>query len=228
MADIHALRSTGIPLVEDACQAHGATRDGLRAGAAGLAAASSFYPGKNLGAMGDAGALVTDDGALADRARALREHGQCEKYRHEFEGWTARLDTVQAIVLLRKLRELDAWNEARRAAARFYAWALEGVGDLLLPPVAHGSEPVWHLYVVRTADPAALGAFLGARGIATGRHYPEPVHLTGAYARLGYRPGDFPIAEALAREVLSLPIFPGISEPELQTVADAVRDYFRG
>lgn len=228
MADMRGLGALGVPLVEDACQAHGARRDGIRAGAAGLAAAFSFYPGKNLGAMGDAGALVTGDPALAARARALREHGQREKYRHEVEGWTARLDTMQAIVLLRKLEELDRWNAERREAAFFYAWALDGVGDLRLPPVAERSDPVWHLYPVRTADPAALGAFLAERGIASGRHYPEPVHLTGAYAWLGHRPGEFPVAEALAREVLSLPLFPGISGAELHAVAEAVRAYFRG
>jgi dTDP-4-amino-4,6-dideoxygalactose transaminase len=231
LADVSTLvalcERSGVGLVEDACQAHGAERDGVRAGTAGAAAAFSFYPAKNLGAMGDAGALVTDDAVLAARVRALREHGQVGKYRHEEEGWTARLDTIQAIVLLRKLPFLDGWNDERAACARYYDDALTGVGDLRLPPVPPGSKPVWHLYVVRTARPDRLAEFLAARGIATGRHYPEPVHLTPAYSWLGYRRGCFPVAEALAAEVLSLPVFPGIREEQLAAVADSIAEYFR-
>ncbi|HEY0416373.1 MAG TPA: DegT/DnrJ/EryC1/StrS family aminotransferase [Gaiellaceae bacterium] len=229
LADVRALEEMaarhGLAVVEDACQAHGAVRDGRGAGDLG-AAAYSFYPGKNLGGFGDGGALTTNDSALAERVRALREHGQVAKYRHDMEGWTARLDAIQAVVLERKLRELDGWNTERRAAAAFYAEALDGVGDLVLPPVPEGSGPVWHLYVVRTADPAALGAFLAGRGIATGRHYPEPPHLSPAYARLGYREGAFPVAEALSRECLSLPLFPGITDEQLELVAGAIRSYF--
>lgn len=216
-----------LKIVEDACQAHGATRDGLRAGSAGLAGAFSFYPGKNLGAFGDAGAVTTDDEELASTMRALREHGQRRKYHHDYEGWTARLDTIQALVLGHKLRQLDAWNEARRTCASFYDDRLAGVGDLALPPVPQGSEPVWHLYVVRTSDPEALAAFLKTRGVATGRHYPVPPHLTDAYAPLGYANGAFPEAEALAREALSLPIFPGMTERQLESVVAALTDYFR-
>jgi dTDP-4-amino-4,6-dideoxygalactose transaminase len=230
LADVVALRAlaerTGTTLFEDACQAHGAERDGIRAGTAGHAAAFSFYPAKNLGAMGDAGALVTDDTELAARVRALREHGQRAKYRHDRQGYTARLDTIQAIVVLRKLPLLDGWNEQRRAAARFYDDALAGVGDLVLPTVPAGSDPVWHLYVVRTASPEGLAAFLAGRGVGSGRHYPEPVHLSAAYADLGYGAGAFPVTEALARETLSLPIFPGIGEEQLTAVADAVAAYF--
>jgi dTDP-4-amino-4,6-dideoxygalactose transaminase len=230
MADMASLERVaerhGIEVIEDACQAHGAERGGRRAGATGLAAAFSFYPGKNLGAMGDAGAVVTDSEDLGSRVTALREHGQRAKYRHEFEGFTARLDTMQAIVLLHKLPLLNDWNDQRRAAARWYGEALAGVGDLLVPAIASDSSPVWHLYVVRTRDPEGLQRFLAERQIATGRHYPEPVHLTGAYSRLGYPHGAFPVAESLAREVLSLPIFPGISELQLESVAAAVRAYF--
>jgi dTDP-4-amino-4,6-dideoxygalactose transaminase len=230
MADMRSLRSladeAGLAIVEDACQAHGAERDGLRAGAAGLAGAFSFYPAKNLGAMGDAGALTTDDADLAARVRALREHGQSRKYRHDLEGYTARLDTIQAIVLELKLRLLDGWNVERRAAARFLTEALADVGDLVLPEIAPGSTPVWHLYVVRTGDPEALAGFLRERGIATGRHYPEPVHLAPAYAHLGYSAGAFPVAEQVAREGLSLPMFPGISEVQLTAVADAIGAFF--
>jgi dTDP-4-amino-4,6-dideoxygalactose transaminase len=230
MADMVSLRSVaernGVAIVEDACQAHGAERDGLRAGGGGLAGAFSFYPAKNLGAMGDAGALTTDDAGLAESVRALREHGQRRKYRHDLEGYTARLDTIQAIVLELKLRLLDGWNEERRSAARFLSDALAGVGDLTLPQVAPGSTPVWHLYVVRTADPEALGEFLRARGVATGRHYPDPVHLAPAYAHLGYTEGSFPIAEQVAREGLSLPMFPGITEDQLTAVAEGIQAFF--
>ena len=213
-------------IVEDACQAHGATRDGLVAGAVGLVGAFSFYPGKNLGAMGDAGALVTDDEHLAERMLALREHGQREKYRHDLEGYTARLDTIQALVLLHKLPHLERWNEERRSVAEAYESALEGVGDLVLPVVPDGSDPVWHLYVVRTGTPERLAAFLGERGIGSGRHYPEPAHLSPAYAWLGYGRGAFPVTERLAGELLSLPIFPGMSEEQLDTVVRAISQNF--
>ena len=232
MADPRALTrvasSHAVGIVEDACQAHGAERDGSAAGTVGVAAAFSFYPAKNLGAIGDAGALVTDDEKLAETVRALREHGQARKYHHALEGYTARLDTIQALALLRKLPHLDGWISDRRAIARRYTDELAGVGDLRLPVVPTGSEPVWHLYVVRTADPAALADFLAEREIGTGRHYPEPPHLSEAYARLDYRPGAFPVAEALSREALSLPLFPGMTEAQLDAVVQAVRTFFSG
>jgi dTDP-4-amino-4,6-dideoxygalactose transaminase len=229
LADHEALgeiaRRHDLVIVEDACQAHGARRGGVGAGQPATAA-YSFYPGKNLGAFGDAGAVTTNDPALAARVRALREHGQVAKYRHEYEGYTSRLDAVQALVLERKLARLDAWNAERRAAARYYTDALADVGDLVLPPVPERSEPVWHLYVVRTRSPVALAAFLAKRGVSTGRHYPEPPHLSRAYAHLHHATGAFPVAEALSRECLSLPIFPGITEQELQRVVDAIVEYF--
>ena len=190
----------------------------------GRAAAFSFYPGKNLGAFGDAGALATGDEGLAEEVRALREHGQRAKYSHDREGYTARLDAIQAVVLLKKLAFLDEWNEERSAIASHYLEELADVGDLELPPVAPGSSPVWHLFVVRTRDPLALAAFLHDRGIATGRHYPEPVHLTGAYSWLGHGRGSFPRAERHAERVLSLPIFPGMSLEQADAVTTAVRD----
>jgi dTDP-4-amino-4,6-dideoxygalactose transaminase len=230
LADMQALAELagkhGLAILEDACQAHGAVRSGLRAGSYGDAAAFSFYPGKNLGAMGDAGALTTGSAELAERVRTLREHGQRRKYEHELVGYTARLDTIQALVLLQKLPYLDAWNEQRRETAGFYAHALAGLGDLGLPPVAAGSVPVWHLYVVRTADPVGLADFLRERGIGTGRHYPEPPHLSQAYRELGYRKGDFPVAETLSAELLSLPIFPGMTEEQATAVVGAVQQYF--
>jgi len=220
--------SRGIEIVEDACQAHGAVRDGIRSGERSLAAAFSFYPGKNLGAMGDAGAFVTEDDELADRVVALREHGQRAKYRHEFDGFTARLDTMQAIVLLKKLPFLDEWNDQRRTVAREFTERLAGVGDLVLPNVPEGSEPVWHLYVVQTAQPEELAAFLRERGIGTGRHYPEPPHLSHAFAHLGYREGQFPVAERLAARCLSLPMFPGMTPDQIDAVVANVGAFFDG
>lgn len=230
LADMRSLAELagelGAQLVEDACQAHGARRDDVTPGQASRAAAFSFYPAKNLGAMGDAGALVTDDEELAAYARALRVHGERQKYVHEYVGYTARLDTIQAAVLLEKLALLDEWNVQRRRAAAVYNDALSGLDGLALPPVAEGSDPVWHLFVIRTADPQALAAFLAEREIHTARHYPEPPHLASAYRSLGHAPGDFPVAEALARECLSLPIYPGITEEQLERVCDAVRTFF--
>lgn len=230
LADMQAVtriaQRHSLVVVEDACQAHGASRDGVGAGTAGLAGAFSFYPGKNLGAFGDAGALVTADDGIVERVRALREHGQREKYRHEREGFTARLDTVQALVLLRKLPLLAGWNRERAVAAAAYGERLDRVGDLRLPPVPAGSEPSWHLYVVRSAHRDALAFHLRERGVGTGLHYPQPPHLSPAYASLRYGPGSFPVAERLAGEVLSLPLFPGITEGQIDVVCGAVEDYF--
>ena len=228
LADMRRLGALGPPLIEDACQAPGAVRDEHRAGSVGLAAAFSFYPAKNLGAIGDAGALVTNDEEIANLALALREHGQRRKYEHEREGYTARLDTIHALVLLRKLPLLEGWNGERRRIAARYREELDAVGDLRLPPVPAGSEPVWHLFVIRTAKPEPLAAHLTTRGIETGRHYPIPVHLTEAYRHIGHRKGSFPVAEALARECLSLPIFPGMRDDEVEQVVDAVRGFFDG
>lgn len=232
LADMRALAalasSAGLDIVEDACQAHGAWRDGLGPAALSSAAAFSFYPGKNLGAMGDAGALVTNDCTTARAVRALREHGQSAKYRHDAPGYTARLDTIQAVVLLRKLPLLERWNAQRRASATHYSEALAGIGDLVLPPVAPHSEPVWHLMPVRTKHPSRLAAHLAERGIETGRHYPEPPHLSAAYAALGYRRGAFPVSERLAQEVLTLPIFPGITEEQLEVVVEGISGFFDG
>jgi len=215
----------GLTIVEDACQAHGAQREGRCPGDF-VTAAFSFYPGKNLGGFGDGGAVTTNDPEVARRVRALREHGQVAKYRHRYQGYTARLDAIQALVLERKLAHLDEWNKQRRVAAVYYTDALEGVGDLVLPPVPAGSQPVWHLYVIRTAAPAELARFLAARGIATGRHYPEPPHLADAYRHLGHASASFAVAEAISRECLSLPMFAGITSEQLERVVDAIVSYF--
>jgi dTDP-4-amino-4,6-dideoxygalactose transaminase len=214
-------------VIEDACQAHGASRDGIRSGAGGHAGAFSFYPGKNLGAFGDAGALITDDVEIARSVRRLREHGQREKYRHESIGYTARLDTIQALVLLRKLPYIHGWNAERRLVARYYGHTLKDVGDLVLAPVPHGSKPAWHLYVVRTERRDRLAEFLRTRGVETGFHYPEPPYVAPAYADLGYERGDFPVADALADEAISLPIYPGMSESRLEAVVSGVKEFFR-
>jgi dTDP-4-amino-4,6-dideoxygalactose transaminase len=230
VGDMRALAAVAeqrqLTVVEDACQAHGAARDGLRPGDVGAVAAFSFYPSKNLGAFGDAGAAVTDDGDVAASMRALRVHGETRKYHHEQVGYTARLDTIQAGILAEKLPLLDEWNAERRRSAAFYSKALAGLDGLRLPPAAPRSEPAWHLYVVRSDAPERLAKFLGERGIQTGRHYPEPVHLSPAYRELGYAPGDFPVAESLAREGLSLPLYPGISERQLEHVCASLAEYF--
>jgi dTDP-4-amino-4,6-dideoxygalactose transaminase len=231
LADMARIRSVadrhGLRVLEDAAQSHDATREGTRAGAFGAAGAFSFYPGKNLGAMGDAGALVTNDEGVAELARALREHGQREKYRHDLVGFTARLDSVQALFLSLKLPHLRGWNEERRQAARRYNELLDGVGDLVLP--ADGGEAhVWHLYVARTREPAGLAAHLGGLGVWVGRHYPIPVHLNPAFASLGYPEGAFPVAERWAGQCLSLPLFPGITEQQIEAVADGISSWFAG
>jgi dTDP-4-amino-4,6-dideoxygalactose transaminase len=230
MADMRDLKRTAdvtsLAIIEDACQAHAARRDGLLAGSVGLAAAFSFYPTKNLGAMGDAGAIVTDDEQLAEKARALRVHGELQKYDHAYSGYTARLDTIQAIVLLEKLPLLAEWNRQRQDAADFYLGALSDIDGLTLPPVPKGSDPVWHLFVVRARDRAQLVAFLEERGVQTRRHYPQPVHLAPAFRSLGYARGDFPVAESLAEDGLSLPLYPGITEEQLDRVCVVTRQYF--
>lgn len=221
-----AMLDTEPPLIfEDACQAHGAHMPNGWTPGRDTGAAYSFYPTKNLGAWGDAGAFVTDDSMLADGVRALCHHGQRSKDKHEYVGTTARMDTVQAAVLLRKLPYLDEWNTQRRNAAAFYTRELAGVDGLTLPPDAEGH--VWHLYVIRTEYRDGLQAFLADRGIGTGVHYPTPPHLTPAYAHLGYGVGDFPVAERLAREGLSLPLWPGITEGEQTQVVEAVRGWFQ-
>jgi dTDP-4-amino-4,6-dideoxygalactose transaminase len=230
MADMRALRAIafrhGLKLVEDACQAHGAERDSLRAGGVGDAGAFSFYPGKNLGAMGDAGALVTNDAELDVVARALREHGQYAKYQHVHKGFTARLDTIQAAVLLRKLEYLEEWNQARRGAAQMYGESLADVGDVRPQPVPRGSSPVWHLYTIRTESRDALAAYLQTARIGTAMHYPCPPHLSEAYADLGFGRSAFPVSEALADELLSLPMFPNISPDQIERVTGAIATFF--
>jgi dTDP-4-amino-4,6-dideoxygalactose transaminase len=214
----------GVALVEDAAQAHGARFRGRRVGGFGRVAAFSFYPAKNLGAYGDAGAVTTNDAELADRIRVLRDLGQREKYVHVVEGWNERLDTIQAAVLRVKLRRLDEWNEARRRHAKAYADALEAT-SVAVPEPASWAEHVWHLYVVRAEDGRdELRARLGDAGIATGLHYPLPLHMQPALAALGYAEGDFPVTERWSAELLSLPMFPELEVDEIRMVARAIAE----
>lgn len=211
----------GIILIEDACQAHGARHRGRRTGGFGRVAAFSFYPGKNLGAYGDAGAVTTDDEDLAERIRVLRNLGQSKKYEHIALGSNERLDTVQAAVLRVKLRHLDRWNELRRQNAAAYASALaEAAVDV--PWTAPEAEHVWHLYVVRSVRRDAIRTALDKQKIASGMHYPLPLHLQPTLAELGYRPGDFPVTEKWARELLSLPMFPELAQSEIDEIAKTV------
>jgi dTDP-4-amino-4,6-dideoxygalactose transaminase len=215
-------RKAGASVLEDAAQAQGARRHGVMAGGLGDIAATSFYPGKNLGAYGDGGAVVTRDAALANQVKLLREHGSPQKYEHPVLGFNSRLDTLQAVVLSAKLRRLEGWNKARRAAATRYQTMLAGLSPLRRPVVLDGNEPVWHLYVVRVPDRDRVLGELHAAGIGAGIHYPTPVHLTGAFASLGKGPGSFPVAERVAGELLSLPLFPEITESQQERVVSVL------
>jgi dTDP-4-amino-4,6-dideoxygalactose transaminase len=217
----------GVPMIEDAAQSQGARRNGRGAATFGLAAGTSFYPGKNLGAAGDAGAVLTSDGDVARQVRVLSAHGSAHKYDHEVVGVNSRLDTVQAVVLAAKLRRLDAWNAARRAAAARYADLLAGVDRVRVPVSAEGNEDVWHLYVVQVEERDRVLAALQAAGIGAGIHYPTPIHLTGAYASLGYGRGAFPVAEAAADRILSLPLFPHITAAQQERVVDVLASAVR-
>ncbi|KDA04893.1 erythromycin biosynthesis sensory transduction protein eryC1 [Microbacterium sp. CH12i] len=214
----------GLVIVEDAAQSQGASGTAGRAGALGRVAATSFYPGKNLGAAGDAGAVMTDDPAIADAVRNLGGHGSSVKYVHDRIGMNARLDAVQATVLRAKLRRLDDWNAARRAAAGRYADLLGDVEGVRLPAVRPGNTDVWHLYVVRVAERDRVLAALSEAGIGVSIHYPTPVHLTEAYAALGIPAGSFPIAEAAAGAILSLPMHPHLTEAQQVRVADVLKN----
>ncbi|MFD4958801.1 DegT/DnrJ/EryC1/StrS family aminotransferase [Microbacterium sp. NPDC058389] len=212
----------GLEIVEDAAQSQGASGPAGRAGALGRIAATSFYPGKNLGAAGDAGAVMTNDAELAARVRNLAAHGSSDKYVHDRIGINARLDAVQATVLRAKLRRLTGWNGARAAAAARYGELLDGLGAVRTPVVRHGNVDVWHLYVIRVADRDDVADALRDAGVGCGIHYPTPVHLTEAYAALGGRRGQCPTAEAAADRILSLPMFPHLTRPQQDAVVGAL------
>jgi len=217
-------RQYGLKVIEDNAQTQGARYKGRRTGSLGDAAGNSFYPSKNLGAYGDAGAVTTNDAQLADRVRTLRNYGSKKKYYNDIKGFNSRLDELQAAFLRVKLKKLDEWNERRRIVAARYQTELASAPNLALPFVPEWAEPVWHLFVVRHPRRAALQQALTDAGIGTLIHYPVPPHLSGAYSDGGWKRGDFPIAEELADTVLSLPMGPHLSKPQVDLVVGAIND----
>ena len=236
MADMDAIveiaEQYNLTIIEDACQAHGAQYFSkkqdrwLKAGSLGRAAAFSFYPGKNLGACGEGGAITTNDPELARKCAILRDHGSAKKYFHEIEGYNGRLDSIQAAMLRIKLKHLSKWNEQRREAARIYDEFLAPMtGTVSGPFEASNSRSVYHLYVVRTSSRDELQKHLGEAGVGTGIHYPVPIHLQKAYSGMDYRKGDFPKAEAAAQQILSLPMFAGLTAEQQRRVVDEVGQF---
>lgn len=223
-ADAARLAATeGCLLFEDAAQAQGARQHGMAAGSFGLAAGTSFYPGKNLGAYGDAGAVLTGSDEIARKVRALRNYGSDVRYHHPETGFNSRLDSLQAVVLNAKLSRLEAWNAARRRAAERYAELLAALPDVTLPETAPGNEHVWHLYVVQVPERDRVLGRLQASGIGAGVHYPVPIHLQGAFRHLGHDRGAFPVAERAALRNLSLPLFPHITAEQQERVVNELR-----
>lgn len=232
-ADLEAImqvaRRHNLLVIEDAAQAHGAQYHGRRVGSIGDAACFSFYPSKNLGAYGDGGAIVTNDDSLALKIRHLRDHGSVQKYQHEMVGYNSRLDALQAVVLSVKLKYLDQWNAMRARNAHLYNELLSEIPGVVTPQVLPDVQHVYHLYVIRLTrgDRNRLQAHLKAHGIETGIHYPQPVHLTKAFAHLGYREGDFPIAERCARAILSLPMYPELRAEQIEHVAQEIQSFLK-
>ncbi len=222
-----------LTVIEDACQAHGAEYFSRRenhwrkAGAFGIAAAFSFYPGKNLGACGEAGAVTTDDESVAKTIRMLRDHGQITKYYHEIEGYNGRLDAIQAGILRAKLHRLSTWNEDRRRITRRYNELLSSVAGIILPYEPDWSRAVYHLYVIRTKQRDKLQAYLTQRGVATGLHYPVPLHQQRAYADDHHKNGKLSVSERVALEILSLPMFPGLTEEQQEKVVECIKEFAR-
>ncbi|MDH3285877.1 MAG: DegT/DnrJ/EryC1/StrS family aminotransferase, partial [Acidobacteriota bacterium] len=217
-------RERGLRVVVDAAQAHGARLHGKRLGEVADVATYSFFPGKNLGAYGDAGAVTTNDDETARAVRMWRNHGREGKFDHQFEGVNSRMDGLQGAILRAKLLHLDSWCEGRRQVAAWYREALAGIEGLRLPKESDGAEHVYHLYVVRASGRDGLRGPLKERGVASGVHYPDPVHLTAAYAHLGHGRGAFPASEEICDTVLSLPIYPELRRDQVDRVADALRD----
>ena len=215
----------GVPIVEDAAQAHLAEWRGTKVGNFGACAAFSFYPGKNLGAFGEAGALVTNDTELFQRAKLYRQHGEITRYHHSVVGHNYRMEAIQGAVLATKLKHLGAWTAKRRAVAVRYRKLLQDVDGISLPPEDGPAFCVNHLFVIQSLDRDALRQHLADDGIATGLHYPVPLHLQPAYAALGHGPGDFPIAEAASRRIVSLPMYPELTEEQIAHVCDSIRAF---
>jgi dTDP-4-amino-4,6-dideoxygalactose transaminase len=231
VADMDAIleiaRRHRLPVIEDACQAHGADYRGRKAGSIGAAGCFSFYPGKNLGALGEAGAVVTNDEELKNKIQMLRDHGQAKKYHHALIGWNARMDGIQGAALRVKLKHLERANEARRANARLYSEELAAVEEVILPTEADYGRHVYHLYVVRVQDRDRVLRGMADSGIACGIHYPIPVHLQEAYRFLGYRKGSFPVAERCAGEFLSLPMYPELTTTQMGAVVHELKTLLR-
>ena len=221
---LRALLPEGVAILEDAAQSQGAKRHGVSAGKLGDIAGTSFYPGKNLGAYGDAGAVLTDRDDLAAAVGLLRDHGSPRKYEHAVLGFNSRLDTIQAVVLSAKLKRLDGWNANRRAAADRYAALLAGVDGVVAPTVLEGNEPVWHLYVVRVRERDRVLKELQTNRVGASIHYPTPVHRTEAFANLGQGEGTFPVSEQLGAEIISLPMFPSITPEQQERVVSVLAD----
>jgi dTDP-4-amino-4,6-dideoxygalactose transaminase len=221
-------------VIEDACQAHGAEyfskkeNRWRKAGSMGQAAAFSFYPGKNLGACGEGGAVTTDNLEVARKIRVLRDHGQSKKYYHDVEGYNGRLDAIQAGILSVKLKHLEKWNRLRCEAASRYELRLEKNGNVIVPYHPEWASVVWHLYVVRVADREGLKKWLADSGVDTAIHYPIPLHLQSAYQSLGYAEGSFPVTEAVSEQILSLPMYPQLSAPQQERVVQGVLEFVQG
>jgi len=221
-------REYNLKVIEDACQAHGSEYKGKgkKTGSIGDAACFSFYPSKNLGAFGDGGMVVTGDEEVAQRIRMFRDHGQTTKYEHLVEGTNSRLDEIQAAILRVKLKRLDEWNKLRRKNASIYDELLKDVDEVVTPSEAEHAKHVYHLYVIRTRRRHELQEWLKSKGIGTGLHYPIPLHLQKTYEYLGYKEGDFPVAEESAKQILSLPMFPELTGEEIETVASEIKTFF--
>jgi len=212
-------------VIEDACQAHGALYKNKKSGSIGTAGCFSFYPGKNLGAYGEGGAVVTHDERISNKIRMIRDHGQREKYFHEIEGYNGRLDAIQAGILRIKLKRLDNWNQARRKNAAYYNELLSKIPGVNIPADADFATSVYHLYVILVNDREDLQQFLKEKGIATGLHYPLPLHLQKAYEHLEYKKGDFPVTEIAAERLLSLPMYPELTRQQIEYVVESIKEF---
>ncbi|PKN68002.1 MAG: erythromycin biosynthesis sensory transduction protein eryC1 [Deltaproteobacteria bacterium HGW-Deltaproteobacteria-12] len=219
-------REHGLYVIEDACQAHGATYKGRKAGSMGDTGCFSFYPGKNLGAYGEAGAVTTNNDAVAEKIRMLRDHGQAKKYYHGVIGWNARMDGIQGAILSVKLKYLAEWNEARRKHAAEYTRLLSSLANVIKPAEAAGNTHVYHIYAIRVKEREKLMAFLAEKGISCNIHYPVPVHLQDAYSSLGLGPGSLPVAEKCASEYLSLPMYAELSAEQISWVAEQIKSFY--
>lgn len=215
----------GLAVIEDAAQAHGAIYKEKKAGSIGTLGAFSFYPSKNLGAYGQGGMVICDDDQLAEKVRMLIDHGQKERYYHEFEGWNYKMDGFQASILNVKLNYLDDWNEDRRHNAHYYNELLNGLEKIITPKEMAYARHIYHLYVVRVPDRDNFQSFLKENGVGTGIHYPIPLHLQKAYKHLNYKEGDFPISEKCSREVVSLPMFPELTHQEIEYVCRIIKEW---